>query len=76
MEIASVLRGKRARLKRTIQELADATGISRPQVSKLLDGQKRFDVEELERLCHALKLDWKQVLFDADAKSGRRHMDR
>ena len=75
IEIAGVLRGARARLKRTYQELADTTGISRPQVSKLLDGQKRFDIEDLERLCFALGLDWKQVLLDADGKSGRRHMD-
>ena len=47
---------------RSRQWLADQIGVSRPQVSKILDGLKPVTLSEVERMCVALGLDILDVI--------------
>lgn len=47
---------------RSIQWLADAVGLSRPQVSRVLSGQKPVTLTEIEKMCEALGLSMLDVI--------------
>jgi DNA-binding Xre family transcriptional regulator len=68
-----MLREKMGRANLTHQEVADAIGISRPQVSKILAGAKQIDLEQLDELCWALGLSFRDVVVAADEKTEMRH---
>ena len=66
-----------ARTNITDQALSEAMGaarISRPQVNKIRKGMKQIDVEDLERICWVLGLDFLDVLAQADAATPARHV--
>jgi len=75
LEIAAILRGEVARQNMSVVAYAKKVEtISRPQVAKMLDGQKPIDIEDLDRLTFVLGLDLKKVLRDADAATEKRHL--
>lgn len=74
-EVAATLREKIARENLSHQQIADAVGISRPQVSKIIAGDKAIDMELLDELCWALGLKFRDVVVDADTKTAFRHVD-
>lgn len=73
-EVAGILRGQVGRAKLSHQLIADAIGVSRGQVSKILDGQKQIDLEQLDELCWALGLNFRDVILEADRESQFRHV--
>ena len=75
IELAAILRGHLARQQQTKQALADAVGMSRPQMSKVLAGKKQMDVEELDRVCWALGLNAIDVITQADEATPNRHVE-
>jgi len=76
-EIAAIIREKMARDNIKDGQLSAAVGearLSRPQINKIRLGQKQIDVEDLERICWALGLDFLAVLAQADAATPNRHV--
>lgn len=73
--IAGVLRGKIATERLTHQQVADAVGISRGQVSKIFAGDKQIDMELLDEICWAIGLSFRETVVEADAKTEWRHVD-
>lgn len=77
-EIAALLHDKMARKGVNDLALSNAIGadrISRPQVQKIRKGLKRVDVEDLERMCWALGVDFLDLLKQADDATSTRHID-
>lgn len=72
--VAGILRAQIGKKKLTHQQLADAVGISRPQVSKIVNGEKRLDLETLDELCWALGLSFRHTVEAADKESSERHL--
>lgn len=73
--VAGVLRGKMATERLTHQQVADAVGISRAQVSKIVAGEKPIDMELLDEICWAIGLSFRETVIEADAKTEWRHVD-
>lgn len=70
--IAELLHAQMAHLRSNKTKLAEAAGIARTTLGPIIDGQKTFDVEVLDRICMALGLDVVDVLKEADlATQGR-----
>jgi transcriptional regulator with XRE-family HTH domain len=75
LEIAKILRGEVARQNYSRTQFAALVGtISRPQVSKILDGLKPIDIEDLDRLVYVLGLHMKDVIAEADRETQGRHL--
>ena len=74
-EMAAILRGKMGHDKITAQAVADAVGMSRAQVSGVLNGKKHVDVEQLDRICFSLGLTLEKVLREADKAASDRHAE-
>ncbi|MFC5930850.1 helix-turn-helix transcriptional regulator [Cryobacterium melibiosiphilum] len=77
-EIATIIRERMARMKINDLALSRAIGegrISRPQVQKIKAGTKQIDMEDLERICWALGLDFLATLAQADAATASRHVE-
>lgn len=74
LEISARLREHMARRKISKSALAGAVGISEPQVNKMINGRKDFDIEDLDRICWALGLDLREVINAADEASTSRHI--
>jgi transcriptional regulator with XRE-family HTH domain len=75
LEIAKILRGEVARQNMTRTEFAaKVETLSRPQVSKILDGLKPIDIEDLDRLVFVLGLDMKKLIAEADRMTQGRHL--
>lgn len=64
-EVAAILTGALARRGLEQQELAAAVGISRSQISRMLAGNKHWDVDQLGAACDFLGLDVLDVLREA-----------
>lgn len=73
--VAGVLRGKIATERLTHQQVADAVGISRGQVSKIVAGDKQIDMELLDEICWAIGLSFRDLVIEADEKTEWRHVD-
>ncbi|WP_162255965.1 helix-turn-helix domain-containing protein [Leifsonia sp. Root227] len=73
-ELAAILRAKIARDNVSVTNLAASVNVSRPQMSKLLSGQKQFDLELLDDICQALGLSFIDTLVEADAESTARKL--
>lgn len=73
--VAGILRGKIGTENITHQQVADAVGISRAQVSKIFKGDKQIDMELLDEICWAIGLSFRETIEQADAKSEWRHID-
>lgn len=52
----------------TTAELARITDISRPHLVKMLKGAKHWDIDQLEAICEALKLDLIKTLETAHSR--------
>ena len=74
LEIASCIRGELARQQLAKTTLADRVGISRAQLNKIVNGKKANDIENLDRIVYALRLDLETVLREADEATPRRHL--
>jgi len=75
-EIAAILRERMSRMKYTDRDLSEAVGadcLSRSQVNKIRAGQKHVDIDDYERICVALGLDFIEVLTRAAASTPDRH---
>jgi len=72
--ITAILRARMGRDNITKTALAAAIGVSRPQVQKILAGQKQIDVEQLDEMCWVLGLNAREVIAEADAVSSGRHV--
>ena len=64
-EVAAILRAELGRLGRSQDELARAVDISQSQLSKMLRAERHIDLDQLDRLCHALHLDLARVVHEA-----------
>lgn len=73
--IAGILRGKIATERLTQQQVAEAIGVSRAQMSKIMAGDKQIDVEMLDEICWAVGLSFRELVIEADAKTEWRHTD-
>ena len=73
-ELGDTLRAEMARERISIKALADAVGMSAPQVSGVLNAKKHVDVEQLDAICWALGLDTLKVFSDVDAATVDRHI--
>lgn len=73
--IAGALRGKMATERLTQQQVADAVGISRAQISKIFAGEKQIDMELLDEICWAIGLSFRETVVEADSKTEWRHID-
>lgn len=73
--MAAILRGKIGHDKLTAQAVADAVGMSRAQVSGVLNAKKHVDVEQLDRICFSLGLELEKVLTEANHAAPDRHAE-
>ena len=73
--VAGVLRGQIGTENLTHQQIADAVGISRAQVSKILAGHKQIDMQLLDEICWAIGLPFRELVLKADEKTEWRHVD-
>lgn len=67
--LGRVLRGQMARRRTTLAEACVVVGVSEGQLSKMMHGKRRIDVEQLEDLCNFLGVDMIQVLREARGES-------
>lgn len=61
-QVAAVLRGRKAELQVTDQQIGDAIGVSQEQVSRFLKPTKVMMIEQTEALCEYLGLDFTATL--------------
>lgn len=71
-EIAATLRAQLARKQFSQADLAEAVQISQTQLSGILNAKKHVDIEQLDELCFALGLTFRQVVADADKATAHR----
>lgn len=71
-EIAATLRAQLARKQFSQADLAEAVQISQTQLSGILNAKKHVDIEQLDEICFALGLTFRQVIADADKATAHR----
>lgn len=71
--LAGILRGQVGTLQLKQEEIAQAIGISRGQMSKILRGEKQIDLEQLDELCWVIGLSFRDTVVAADERSRLRH---
>ena len=59
----------------TTQALADAVGMSRAQMSGVLNAKKHVDIEQLDRICFSLGLEMEKVLKEVERAASDRHAE-
>ena len=64
-ELASIIKGYLARRGKEQQDLAAAVGISPAQMSRMLNGKKHWDLDQLDRAAAFLDFDALEVLREA-----------
>jgi transcriptional regulator with XRE-family HTH domain len=74
-EVAAIIRERLARKQWPQARLADAirgkvSGVSAPQLSRMLNGTGHIDMDQLDAICAALDLDPVRVLSDASLNVG------
>ena len=57
------LRGRMGELGINLSQLAKITGISRPSLRYIINGERRPREETTKKICQALRIDEKDVLF-------------
>jgi transcriptional regulator with XRE-family HTH domain len=75
IEVAAILRERIARKQIKQAEIAKATKISTTQLSGIVNGEKRIDIEQLDRIAQALGLTLLEVVEKADSESAHRRID-
>lgn len=73
--VSSILRAKIAAERLTQQQVAEAVGLSRAQISNIFSGSKHIDLELLDEICWAIGLSFRDTLVEADEKTEWRHID-
>lgn len=71
---AAILRARKGRLQVTTGEIADAAGISRQQLSGILNSVKHVDIEQLDQICYALGLELVDVIKEAERDTSARRV--
>lgn len=74
-EVAGILRAEIARHRLLQGDVAKAAGMSPNQLSGILRGNKHVDLDQLDRLCWALGLSFRDVAADADRHADSRQAD-
>lgn len=64
LALGTLFRAERASQRMTMTELEAKSGVKLAQLSRLLNGQAKFDVTELIGICRALGLDIATVMRD------------
>jgi len=59
--VAGEVRAAMARKRVTVTDLAEATGVSRRHMTRLLNGQATLDVEQLARISQALDVSYESL---------------
>lgn len=67
--IAGEFRAQQAREKLTLDEIAEASGLSRATVNRALKGESAIAFEAIFPMCAALGLDALKILEEAQARS-------
>lgn len=71
-EIAAILRAQMGRKQVVQARVAEAAGMSQPQLSGVLSEKKQLDIEQLDELCWALGLELREVIAEADIAASDR----
>ena len=66
--LAALLRGRKAELNLTYQELADATGVNLRTIKRLFDGQRSIMFGNFIKFCAALGLDPGETVDAVEAR--------
>ena len=72
--LASLVTAKRKELKMTQQELADATGINRAQISRLEKEDYLPSIPTAEQICETLGFEPNEVFVDNSNNNFRLHL--
>jgi len=75
-EVAAILRAQMARRTLRQDHLAEAVGLSQSQMSGILKAKKLVDIEELDRICWAIGLKYRDVIAEADKATMSRHAEK
>lgn len=65
-EVAAIIKGLMVRRGKEQQALAAATGVSAPQMSRMLSGAKHWDIDQLFRAAEFLEADYREIILDAE----------
>lgn len=75
LEIAAILRAHIARERLNQGAIAKAAGVSPAVLSGIVNGIKRIDIEQLDRITQAVGLPLLDVVKRADQATGHRRID-
>lgn len=67
--LAGILRAQIARKRLLQSEVAAAAGMSQAQLSGVLNAKKHIDIEQLDKLCWVIGLDFWKVVEEADKET-------
>lgn len=74
--IAAILRGELAKQRMTKTAFAERVGtVSRAQISKMLNGEKPIDIEDLDRMAFAVGRELKDLIKEAEALTPARFLE-
>lgn len=65
-EVSAIIKGLMVRRGKEQQALAAATGVSAPQMSRMLAGAKHWDIDQLFRAAEFLEADYREIMLDAE----------
>jgi transcriptional regulator with XRE-family HTH domain len=68
-EVGAILRARVARLNLTLSDLTEASGVSVPQLSRMLRGLARIDLEQFAAICERLGLRTEDVWAEAKGEA-------
>lgn len=74
-EISAILNGMLTRRGQEQQALANAVGVSKSQMSRMLAGKKHWDIDQLALACAFLEADSLAVILDAEQTVKARKAD-
>jgi len=69
--LCTLLREARVKARATQQEVSKRLGRGQSFLSDIERGKRRLDTLELRSLCIVLGVDWKDLLFELEARLGR-----
>jgi transcriptional regulator with XRE-family HTH domain len=72
--LGGILRAQIARKKLLQSDVAAAAGMSQGQLSGVLNAKKHIDIEQLDKLCWVIGLNFWKVLEEADAEARDRQL--
>jgi transcriptional regulator with XRE-family HTH domain len=72
--LAGILRAQIARKRLLQSQVAEAAGMSQAQLSGVLNAKKHIDIEQLDKLCWVIGLDFWKVVEEADQETTDRQV--